>query len=191
MVGVCRAELIIMRASDVASGQHSRDRIRQGGARSRRSLSRSTMTAASSAYGHAARRCAGSLGSVSVRFQSTRAMIRSLTCGGSTGVRRDRGVCLAGYEPFHLVTVPGVLSPGWRGTGWWHCGGGQVRVWPCGGSGSGGGPGLGEECLDVGRTGTGWQGRAGSCQGLVDEGGGELLEVTAGGVGARPRFQPR
>src|SRR5215470_15132324 len=44
-------------------------------------------------------------------------------------------------------------------------------------------PGLGEECLDEGRAGTGWQGRAGSCQGRVDEGGGELLEVTAGGVG--------
>jgi len=31
--------------------------------------------------------------------------------------------------------------------------------------------------------GTERQGRAGSCQGLADEGGGELLEVTAGGVG--------
>src|SRR5215469_15496854 len=36
-------------------------------------------------------------------------------------------------------------------------------------------PGLGEECLD--------EGRAGSCQGLADKGGGELLEVTAGSVG--------
>src|SRR5262245_60125030 len=35
----------------------------------------------------------------------------------------------------------------------------------------------------IGRTGTGWQRRAGSCQGLADEGRGEFLEVTAGGVG--------
>src|SRR6516162_8185817 len=34
-----------------------------------------------------------------------------------------------------------------------------------------------------GGPGTGRQGRAGSCQGLVDEGRGELLEVTAGSVG--------
>src|SRR5215469_14114781 len=33
------------------------------------------------------------------------------------------------------------------------------------------------------RTGTERQGRAGSCQGLVDEGEGELLKVTAGSVG--------
>ena len=33
-----------------------------------------------------------------------------------------------------------------------------------------------------GGPGTGWQ-EAGSCQGLADEGGGELLEVTAGSVG--------
>jgi hypothetical protein len=30
-----------------------------------------------------------------------------LTCGGSNGVRRDRSVCLTGYEPFDLVTVLG------------------------------------------------------------------------------------
>src|SRR5690242_17038056 len=44
-------------------------------------------------------------------------------------------------------------------------------------------PGLGEECLDEGRTGTERRGRAGSCQRLADEDGGELLEVTAGSVG--------
>ena len=30
---------------------------------------------------------------------------RSLTCGGSDGVRRDRGVRLTGYKPSHLVTM--------------------------------------------------------------------------------------
>ena len=33
---------------------------------------------------------------------------------GVTAYRgRDRGACLIGYELFHLVTVPEVMSPGW------------------------------------------------------------------------------
>src|SRR6266567_974529 len=48
-----------------------------------------------------------------------RARSRSPTvaCGGTNGVRRDRGACLTGCEPFHLVTMLEVMSPGWSGTG--------------------------------------------------------------------------
>lgn len=51
--------------------------------------------------------------------EGARARSRSTTvaCGGSSGIRRDRGACLTGYEPFHRVAVLQVMSPGRRGTG--------------------------------------------------------------------------